>query len=75
MPLGMRKDLMLKITATMLGGETFTFNEPQTRAAARILARKLLKEGFNIDSDYENVFPGEEIYYPPSAIYKVVIHK
>jgi hypothetical protein len=75
MPLGMRKDLMLKVTATMQDGTTFTFEEPQTREAARELARTLLRTGFNIDSEYENIHPGEEVYYPPASIYKVAIHK
>lgn len=75
MSLGMRKDLLLKVTAKMTNGDTFTFDCPKNRDAARTLARKLLKEGFNIDSEFEGVHPGDEIYYPATSIYRVVIHK
>ena len=74
--IGLDKDRAIKVTAITVEGESFTFEEPQSRDEARVLAQAILKDGFSINGgkQKEVLRPGEEQYFPPASVYKVAIH-
>ncbi len=76
MSIGLKRDRGIKVTVITIEGESFTFEEPQSRDEARDLAKSILKDGFVINGGKQkaHLHPGEEQYFPPASVYKVAIH-